>query len=70
MSKKINEQEPKEINPNKAYTSYELGELLRMNYQTASQLIRDKKINAKLTGNKYLILGSEIIKYLKGGNDD
>jgi len=70
MEKKPMEKEPIEINPNKAYTSKELSEILRMNRQTASTLIREKKINGKKTGAKYLILGSEIIKYLQGGNDE
>jgi len=59
-----------EIKENQVYTVVEATELLKLNNQTVSKLVREKKIKAMKVGNKYRILGSDILNFLKGGKDE
>ena len=65
----MEESQPIEIVENKAYTTQELSEILRITLQTAKKIIGEKELYAKKVGNKYLILGSEILNYLQSKND-
>ncbi|MCD6220685.1 helix-turn-helix domain-containing protein [bacterium] len=55
----------KEIKLFKLYTVPEVAELLSLNPQTVKLFIREGRIKAKRVGRRYLILGRNILEYLK-----
>ena len=54
-----------EIKENRTYDINYTSALLQLNPQTVKKFIREGKIKAKKVGRRYLILGRNILEYLK-----
>jgi len=55
---------PREIDPEKLYTTEETSELLRLGSQTIRKKLREGSIRGKKVGRRWLIKGKEIRRYI------
>ncbi|RKX70941.1 hypothetical protein DRP53_03310 [candidate division WOR-3 bacterium] len=55
---------PREIDPEKLYTTEETSELLRLGPQTIRKKLREGSIHGKKVGRRWLIKGKEIRRYI------
>lgn len=57
-----------EILPNKVYTRPEVQEILRIKEWSYKLLVRGGQLVPTRAGKRFLFLGSEILRFLKSGN--
>ena len=55
---------PKDIDPEKLYTTEETSRLLRLGSQTVRKKLRDGNVKGKKVGRRWLIKGTELRKYI------
>lgn len=52
------------LNEYEVYNTRESADILQLNDATVQRLIRDHKLDAKVVGNKYLISGKSLMKFM------
>lgn len=53
------------LKKDKLLTVHEMAKILNIDYRTALNIIRNKKIKSSIVGNRYRVYNSDLLNYIK-----